>query len=116
MAHAVGSVRRINDRDAASLNATAYASTDHIGKLGVERFYETELLGQVGYDRVEANARGRMMRVLDGVKPINGQNLTLYLDAGLQAAADRALDGRRGAVVAIDPKTGGILALLSRPD
>ena len=115
MAHAVGSVRRINDRDAASLNATAYASTDHIGKLGVERFYETELLGQVGYDRVEANARGRMMRVLDGVKPINGQNLTLYLDAGLQAAADRALDGRRGAVVAIDPKTGGILALLSRP-
>ena len=52
IAHEVGSVRRINERDAASLNATAYASTDHIGKLGVERFDETELLGQVGYDRV----------------------------------------------------------------
>ena len=115
MAHAVGSVRRINDQDALLLDTSAYAATDHIGKLGVERFYEDALLGQVGYDRVEVNARGRMMRVLDGVKPVNGQNLTLYLDAGLQAAADRALAGRRGAVVAIDPKTGGILALLSRP-
>ncbi len=115
VAHAVGSVRRINDQDAKLINATDYAGTDHIGKLGVERFYEGTLLGQVGYDQIEVNARGRQMQTLESVKPVNGRDLQLYLDVGLQAAADRALGDRRGAIVAIEPKSGGILALLSRP-
>ena len=115
MAHAVGSVRRINDQDSKSLDAPRYLGTDHIGKLGVERFYESSLLGEVGYDRIEVNARGRQMRVVESQKPSNGSDLTLHLHAGLQAAAARALGDRRGSVVAIEPETGGILALLSQP-
>lgn len=115
VAHAVGSVRRINDIDAKTLDASDYAGMDHVGKLGVERFYEDALLGQVGYDRIEVNALGRKMRTLASTKPINGADLHLYLNVGLQAAADRALGNRRGAIVAIEPETGGVLALLSRP-
>jgi len=115
MAHAVGSVRRINEEDARSLDSVAYSGTDHLGKLGIEKFYERSLLGKVGYQRVETDARGRVMKVLDAVPPIPGKNLTLYVDIGLQRAASEALGNRRGAVVAIDPKTGGILALVSNP-
>ena len=103
VAHAVGSVRRINDIDAKTLDASDYAGMDHVGKLGVERFYEDALLGQVCYDRIEVNALGRKMRTLASTKPINGADLHLYLNVGLQAAADRALGNRRGAIVAIEP-------------
>ena len=115
MAHALGSVRRINENDASHLDPVAYSGTNHIGKIGIERYYEKELLGQVGYQRVETDARGRVMKVLDSTPPIPGKNLTLYVDSGLQQAASDALGDRRGTVVAIDPKTGGILALVSKP-
>lgn len=115
MAHAVGSVRRINEEDAKLLDAVAYSGTDHLGKLGVEKFYENSLLGTVGYQQVETDARGRVMKVLDSVPPHPGKDLTLYVDIGLQKAASDALGDRRGTVVAIDPETGGILALVSKP-
>lgn len=115
MAHAVGSVRRINETDARRLDPTAYSGTDHIGKIGIEKYYESELLGKVGYQRVETNARGKVMKVLDSTLPVPGKNLVLYVDSSLQQAASEALGDRRGAIVAIDPATGGILALVSKP-
>jgi penicillin-binding protein 2 len=115
MAHAVGSVRRINENDARRLDPVAYSGTDHIGKIGIERFYEKDLLGKVGYQRVETNARGKVMKVLGSVLPVPGKDLILHLDSSLQQAASDALGDRRGAIVAIDPKTGGILALVSKP-
>lgn len=115
MAHALGSVRRINESDARRLDPVAYSGTNHIGKIGIEKFYESHLLGEVGYQRVETDARGRIMAVLDQTLPVPGKNLTLHVDSKLQQAASEALGDRRGTVVAIDPKTGGVLALVSKP-
>lgn len=115
MAHAVGSVRRINEDDARRLDSVAYSGTEHVGKIGVEKYYENVLLGKVGYQRVETDARGRIMKVLDSTPPEPGSNLMLHVDSGLQRVASDALGDRRGTVVAIDPKTGGILALVSKP-
>ncbi|MFT4721486.1 MAG: penicillin-binding protein 2 [Candidatus Azotimanducaceae bacterium] len=115
MAHAVGSVRRINEDDARRIDPVAYSGTNHIGKIGVERFYESDLLGKVGYQRVETDARGRVMKVLDSTPPVPGNNLVLHVDTGLQQAASDALGDRRGTVVAIEPSSGGILALVSKP-
>lgn len=115
MAHAVGSVRRINEQDVRRLDRVAYSGTDLIGKIGVERFYESELLGRVGYRRVETNAFGKVMKVLDLTLPVSGKDLVLYVDSSLQRVASDALGDRRGAIVAIDPSTGGILALVSKP-
>lgn len=115
MAHALGSVRRINQQDARRLDPVAYSGTNHIGKIGIEKFYESSLLGKVGYQRVETDARGRVMAVLDRTSPVPGKNLTLHVDSSLQKAASDALGDRRGTVVAIDPKTGGVLALVSKP-
>ncbi|MDZ7684127.1 MAG: hypothetical protein U5O39_03230 [Gammaproteobacteria bacterium] len=102
MVHAVGSVRRINEDDAARLDTVAYSGTNHVGKIGVERYYESELLGEVGYQRVETDARGRVMKVLDSTPPEPGKNLVLHLDSDLQRAASEALGDRRGAIVARD--------------
>ncbi|MGI9322460.1 MAG: penicillin-binding protein 2, partial [Pseudomonadales bacterium] len=113
--HAIGSVRRINEEDARRLDRVAYAGTDHVGKIGVEKFYEKDLLGQVGYRHVETDANGRIMNTLIETAPKQGNNLILYLDSSLQRAASQALGERRGAVVAIEPQTGGILALVSKP-
>lgn len=115
MAHAVGSVRRINEDDARRLDSVAYSGTEHVGKIGVEKHYENILLGKVGYQRVETDARGRIMKVLDSTPPEPGSNLMLHVDSGLQRVASDALGDRRGTVVAIDPKTGGVLALVSKP-
>ncbi|MBD3649326.1 MAG: penicillin-binding protein 2 [Pseudomonadales bacterium] len=115
MAHAVGSVRRISEADARSLDPVQYSGTEHVGKIGVEKFYEPVLLGEVGYQRVEINARGRVMKVLDKTPPRPGTNLVLHVDADLQRVASEALGDRRGTVVAIEPSTGGILALVSKP-
>jgi len=115
MAHAVGSVRRINEKDMRRLNRVTYSGTDHIGKIGIERFYESDLLGTVGYQRVETNARGKVMKILDSALPIPGKNLVLHVDSSLQQVASDALGHRRGAVVAIDPATGGIMVLVSKP-
>ncbi|QJD58939.1 penicillin-binding protein 2 [Pseudomonas sp. gcc21] len=114
-AHAVGYVGRINDKEMQQIDQVAYAGTHYIGKTGIERFYEELLHGKVGYEEVETNARGRVLRVLDRTDPVPGRDLTLHLDSRLQAVAEQAMGKRRGAVIAIEPETGGVLAYVSQP-
>ncbi|MDS1311908.1 penicillin-binding protein 2 [Marinobacter xiaoshiensis] len=114
-AHALGFVGRINRDELQRIDPVNYAGTNYIGKSGVERFYEELLHGKVGYQHVETNARGRTLRVLERENPVPGEDLKLHLDLRLQARAHELLDGRRGAIVAIEPATGGILALASVP-
>ncbi|MFJ4155261.1 penicillin-binding protein 2 [Pseudomonas sp. NPDC089752] len=114
-AHSVGYVGRINEKELKSLDPVNYSGTHHIGKTGIERFYEDELHGQVGYEEVETNARGRVLRVLKRTDPKPGKDIVLSLDIKLQEAAEAALAGRRGAVVALDPRTGEVLAMVSQP-
>lgn len=113
--HATGYVGRIDEQESSGIDRSAYRGTQHIGKLGVEGRYEGLLLGQVGVEKVETNALGRTLRAVERIAPKAGQNLYLNLDAKLQATAEAALEGRRGAVVALDPKTGGVLVFASTP-
>ncbi|NAW35600.1 penicillin-binding protein 2 [Halomonas alimentaria] len=115
MAHALGYVGRINAEELERLDAGRYAGTHFIGKTGVERFYEDALHGEAGLRKVETNARGRVLRELGRTDPLPGKDLTLTLDKELQHLAFELLDGRRGAIVAIEPATGGILAMVSAP-
>lgn len=115
MAHVVGSVRQVTTEDLQRLDSVSYAATKYVGRRGIEKFYETELHGQVGYRTVEVNVHGRVMRELSQVPPVRGRTLTLHVDSNLQRLADEEIGERRGAVVAIDPNTGGILALVSKP-
>lgn len=114
-AHSVGYVGRINEAELKVLDPINYSGTHHIGKTGIERFYEAELHGQVGYEEVETNARGRVSRVLKRTDPLPGKDIRLTLDVQLQEAAEAALAGRRGAVVALDPNNGDVLAMVSQP-
>ena len=114
-AHSVGYMGRINEKELKTLDPVNYSGTHHIGKTGIERFYEAELHGQVGYEEVETNARGRVLRVLKRTDPIPGKDIVLSLDIKLQEAAEEALAGRRGAVVALNPNTGEVLAMVSQP-
>jgi len=113
--HSVGYVGRINENELKKVDPVNYSGTHHIGKTGIERFYEDELHGTVGYEEVETNARGRILRVLKRTDPIAGMDIHLTIDSRLQAAAEAALAGRRGAVVAIQPQTGDVLAMVSEP-
>lgn len=113
--HALGYVGRINEQEAQELDETDYRGTFHVGKVGVEKYYEDMLHGDVGYQNVESNAHGRVLRVLERFAPVRGKDLTLSLDYNVQLAAFKAMGDRRGAVVAIDPRTGGLLALVSTP-
>ncbi|GAB5451085.1 MAG: penicillin-binding protein 2 [Halioglobus sp.] len=113
--HALGYVGRINEREALEIDETDYRGTFHIGKVGIEKYYEDELHGTVGYQNVESNAHGRVLRVLERHDPLPGSDLVLHLDYNIQKAARDALGDRRGAVVAIDPHSGGVLALVSTP-
>lgn len=114
-AHALGYVGRINREELQRIDPVNYAGTNYIGKSGVERVYEEELHGRVGYEHVETNARGRTLRVLERENPVPGEDLQLHLDMRMQQRAFELLEGRRGAIVAIEPETGGILALASVP-
>jgi penicillin-binding protein 2 len=114
-AHAVGYVSRINEAELRKLNASNYSATSHIGKVGIERTYENMLHGKVGFQHVETNARGRVLRVLDRTLPISGKNLYLNLDSKLQAIAEQSLEENNGALVAIDPRNGAVLAMVSMP-
>lgn len=117
-AHSVGYVSEINRDELGGLSEEEkenYGGTNHIGKTGIERTYEEILHGSVGYEIVEKNNRGQVMRYLDRTDPVAGKNITLHMDAQLQKAAEEALGEFRGAVVAIDPSTGGILAMISKP-
>ena len=117
-AHSVGYVGRINQREKESFDEEEYANyrgTDTIGKIGLEKQYEKRLLGNVGYQNVEINARGRVLKELDRTNPAPGEDLHLFLDLGVQKVASELLGDRRGAVVAIEVKTGGVIALISKP-
>jgi penicillin-binding protein 2 len=113
--HVLGFVGRINREELQRIDPVNYAGTNYIGKSGIERFYEQTLHGEVGYQHVETNARGRVLRVLERENPVPGEDLQLHLDMRLQRLAFELLDGRRGAIIAIEPDTGGILALASVP-
>ena len=118
-AHAIGYINRINKRDLEMIEeddqAANYKGTDHIGKTGLEQRYEYQLHGETGYEQVEIDAGGRASRSLSRTAPVQGNNLTLTLDVKLQEMAEKAFGDRRGALVAIEPATGGILALVSAP-
>ena len=113
--HALGYVGRIDERDLGEVDEVDYAGTTHVGKLGLEKFYEHELHGTVGVQQVEVNANGRTLRVLSESPPIQGNNLHLTIDSKLQRVAEEAFADHSGAVVAIDPGNGEILALVSMP-
>jgi penicillin-binding protein 2 len=115
LSHVLGYVGRISERELNDIDEDAYRGTLHIGKVGLEKRYEALLHGKPGYRNVETNAHGRILRVLDEHPSEDGADLRLYLDLDLQRAADAALGNQRGAVVALDPRTGGILALVSKP-
>jgi len=124
ISHAIGYVGGLSTADLQRLEQSAYAGTSHTGKTGVEHFYEQLLHGKVGYQQVVTNARGRQVptgardfsdSLPDGESPSPGANLYLTLDLDLQRIAAKALAGKRGAVVAIDPNNGDILALFSAP-
>lgn len=117
--HAIGYIGRITDRDLKWIEdaekTANYKGTDHIGKTGLEQHYEFELHGITGYEQVEIDAGGRALRSLKRIPPVSGNNLQLTLDAKLQEITEKAFGDRKGAVVAIEPETGGILALVSTP-
>jgi penicillin-binding protein 2 len=115
VAHALGYVGGINVEDMNSIDQSNYLGTALIGKVSVERQYESDLHGQVGHADVLANARGRIMQTLGDEPSIPGKDLILTLDIESQIAAHTSLSGRRGAVVAIDPKNGEILVFASAP-
>lgn len=113
--HITGYVGRINERELQTIDNSQYRGTNHIGKIGIERFYESELHGQVGYQQVETNAQGRVLRVLQHTPPVPGKNLYLSVDIEFQKLVEQALGDYTGAVVAIDPRNGEVLALASMP-
>lgn len=117
--HSVGYVAKINRQDLVFLeeqNLTeTYAATRDIGKLGLEKFYQNELHGSPGHHHVEVDSRGRIVRTLDFTPPTPGSDIHLTLDIELQMIAKKALSGKRGAVVAIDPRDGSLLAMYSSP-
>lgn len=115
MTHVVGYVGRIDRSDLSRLDAGRYAATSHVGKSGIERYYESVLHGQPGLERVESNAQGRRIQVLDHQPASPGDDIHLSIDVNLQRVASQALGEFTGAVVAIEPATGEVLALVSQP-
>ena len=118
-AHLIGYVGRINDKDFEQLEtanlASNYRGSDYIGKIGIEQSYEKELHGTTGFEQVEVDAAGRGVRVLSRTPPKSGQTLTLTMDVKLQEIAEAAFGDFRGALVAIDPRNGEVLAFVSKP-
>jgi len=117
--HVIGYIGRINERDLEQLAAadqlSNYRGTDHIGKIGIEQAYERHLHGNTGFEEVEIDSSGRAVRSLSRTPPVSGNNLVLTLDAQLQEFAHNAFGDYRGALVAIDPRNGAVLALVSKP-
>jgi penicillin-binding protein 2 len=115
LSHVIGYVARIDESDLARLDADNYRASTHTGKTGLERYYESRLHGTSGVERVETNAQGRMIQVLERSDPVPGQDLKLTLDLELQLTALESLGEHPGAVVLLDLRTGGVLALVSKP-
>jgi penicillin-binding protein 2 len=118
-AHVVGYIGRIADNDVEQLDASGllgnYRGTDVIGKKGIEKTWESQLHGKTGLEEVEVTAGGRPVRTLRRIDPVPGSNIVLSIDMGLQHVAEEAFAGQRGALVAIDPDTGEVLAFVSEP-
>jgi len=119
LTHVIGYVSRINDRDMQRLvrqeKDANYQATRDIGKLGIEKYYEDLLHGTAGYQEVEVNSRGRIIRTLKYVPPVAGKDIVLNLDINLQLYVHQLLDGRRGSAVVLDPRDNGVLAMVSSP-
>jgi penicillin-binding protein 2 len=119
MAHVVGFIGRINDRDLQALRESGreqnYKGSVHIGKIGLEQSYEAVLHGRTGFDQMETDASGRAVRMLSRIPPVPGRDLRLHLDLDLQAVAEHAFGDYLGGLVALDPNTGGVRALVSKP-
>jgi penicillin-binding protein 2 len=117
--HMLGYIGRISQRDLERIeklgDPAAYAGTDHMGKLGIEQSYESELHGTTGYEEVEITAGGRAVRTLKRTPSLPGNNLMLSVDIELQKVVEQAFGDRRGALIAIEPKTGDVLAFVSMP-
>lgn len=117
--HLVGYIGRINDKDLQHLKESGrlsnYKGSDHIGKSGLEQYYESTLHGRTGFRQVETDSGGHAVRVLSSTAPVPGDNLILSIDSRLQRVAEEAFGNRRGALIAIDPKTGEVLAYVSMP-
>ncbi|HTN49546.1 MAG TPA: penicillin-binding protein 2 [Burkholderiaceae bacterium] len=117
--HMLGYIGRISQRDLERIekmdDPSAYVGTEHIGKLGIEQSYEAELHGTTGYEEVEITAGGRAVRTLKRTPSLPGNNLTLSVDIELQKVVEQAFGKRRGALIAIEPKTGDVLAFVSMP-
>ncbi len=118
--HMLGYIGRVNDKDLEKIEEKEadanYRGTDHFGKTGLEQRYEFDLHGETGFEKVEVDAGGRAVRTLARTAPVAGNNLTLTVDAELQRIAELAFGDRKGALVAIEPATGGILALVAVPN
>ena len=124
-AHIVGYIGRINDKDVANLEEadkenpgvlSNYKGSDHIGKSGIEQFYEEQLHGKTGFQQIEIDKDGRAVRVLSSTAPVPGENIILSIDSKLQEIAEAAFGDRRGALVALNPKTGEVLSFVSQPN
>ncbi|MFT5372886.1 MAG: penicillin-binding protein 2, partial [Lysobacterales bacterium] len=115
LTHVLGYVGRIDERDLGKVDESNYRGTTHIGKIGAEQFYETRLHGTSGLEKVETNARGRVLRVLERQDPIPGVDLILSLDVAVQQAAWDMLGDRAGSIVALDPADGSVIAMVSKP-
>jgi penicillin-binding protein 2 len=113
--HTLGYVARINEDELKKVDPSNYSATRFIGKTGVERFYEDILHGHVGYNHIETNALGRTLRTVKRIPSTPGEDLYLTIDSRLQEIAEQALGKHRGAVVAIDPQNGDVLAFASMP-
>ena len=119
VSHVTGYISRINDKELALLEesgeAANYRGSDYIGKSGLEQKYEKNLHGVTGFEEVEVDAGGRIVRSLSRTPPVSGDNLILSLDLKLQEVAHQVFGNYRGALVAIEPATGGVLAFVSKP-
>jgi penicillin-binding protein 2 len=115
LTHVLGYVGRIDVDDLERVDEGNYRGTTHIGKTGIERYYEAALHGTSGIEKVETNSQGRTLQVLERTPPVHGDDLVLSLDLEVQRAAWDALGERPGAVVAIDPNDGAVLAMVSKP-
>ena len=119
LTHVLGYVAKINKKDLQKLTEAGfeanYAATYDMGKRGIEKYHEEILHGKVGYQEVEVNNQGRIIRTLDFNPPVPGQDIVLNIDMNLQLEAEKAFTGEKGSIVAIDPQDGGVLALYSSP-
>jgi penicillin-binding protein 2 len=113
--HVIGYVGRINEQELKVIDKSNYMGNNYIGKVGIEKYYEKELHGQTGFEHIETNVQGRTVRILERTPSVPGKNLYLNLDISFQRHVERLVAKHRAAVVAIDPKTGGVLALVSMP-